>query len=127
MNSKLELRNRPDAAAAAAKAEALVRSGKAWVAETLNDLWHSVATGSEVTSEQHARARLACSWSVQNSVAAVELITLAAGSSSNFETSPLSQLAADIKAVAGHFTVGSYQIDTAGRVLLGLDSGDPSF
>ncbi|NCG40825.1 MAG: hypothetical protein GWP30_07530 [Actinobacteria bacterium] len=127
LNSKLELRNRPDASAAIAKAEALVRSGKTWVTETLHDVWASVAAGSEVTSERHALARLACSWSVQNSVAAVELITLSAGSSSNFETSPLSRLAADIRAVAGHFTVGNYQIDTAGRVLLGLDSDDRSF
>jgi len=33
----------------------------------------------------------------------------------------------DARAVAGHFMVGSYQIDTAGRVLLGLEAGDPAF
>ncbi|HAE55182.1 MAG TPA: acyl-CoA dehydrogenase, partial [Acidimicrobiaceae bacterium] len=51
----------------------------------------------------------------------------AAGSSANFEKSGLMTLLDDARAVAGHFMVGSYQIDTAGRVLLGLDAGDPAF
>ena len=62
-----------------------------------------------------------------NSISAIQHLVDAAGSSANFEESELMNLLNDTRAVAGHFMVGSYQIDTAGRVLLGLDAGDPAF
>jgi len=40
---------------------------------------------------------------------------------------PLGRLLNDMRAVSGHFMVGSYQIDTAGRVLLVQDAGDRNF
>ena len=64
---------------------------------------------------------------MQNSINAIQHLVDAAGSSANFEKSGLMTLLDDARAVAGHFMVGSYQIDTAGRVLLGLDAGDPAF
>ena len=122
-----ELASRPDAHAAMARAEALAGSGRAFVADQLDALWETASSGGEVTPQQHARARLACSWSVQNCIEAVETLVTAAGSTANFTASPLGGLLNDVRAVAGHFMVGSYQMDTAGRVLLGQDSGDRNF
>ena len=122
-----ELASRPDAHAAMARAEALLGAGQAFVADQLDEIWSTAAAHGEVTPAQHARARLACSWSVQNCIEAIETLVTAAGSTANFTTSPLGGLLNDVRAVAGHFMVGSYQIDTAGRVLLGQDSGDRNF
>ncbi|WP_419553121.1 acyl-CoA dehydrogenase family protein [Candidatus Poriferisodalis sp.] len=122
-----KLAGRPDAHAAMARAEALLGAGRAFVADQLDELWTTASAAGEVTSQQHARARLACSWSVQNCIEAVETLVTAAGSTANFTASPLGGLLNDVRAVAGHFMVGSYQIDTAGRVLLGQDSGDRNF
>ena len=121
------LAQRPDAQAAIARATALTGAGRAFVAEQLAEIWETAAVGGDVTPTQHARARLACSWSVQNCIAAVETLVTAAGSTANYTSSPLGGLLNDVRAVAGHFMVGSYQMDTAGRVLLGQDSGDPNF
>ena len=110
-----------------ARAEALLGAGRAFVADQLDRLWETASAGGEITPQQHARARLACSWSVQNCIAAVETLVTAAGSTANFTASPLGALLNDVRAVAGHFMVGSYQMDTAGRVLLGQDSGDRNF
>ncbi|MED5361300.1 MAG: hypothetical protein VX760_02010, partial [Actinomycetota bacterium] len=112
---------------ALAKAEALVGTGQAWVHEQLDAVWEVAENDEPVTSDLHARVRLACSWSVQNAIRAIQHLVDAAGSTANFANSGLMSLLDDARAVAGHFMVGSYQIDTAGRVLLGLDAGDPAF
>ena len=125
--ARSELAMRPDAHAAMARSEALLGAGRAFVADQLDELWATASAGRDVTPRQHARARLACSWSVQNCIAAVETLVTAAGSTANFTTSPLGALLNDVRAVAGHFMVGSYQMDTAGRVLLGQDPGDRNF
>ncbi|MBM35689.1 MAG: hypothetical protein CL460_00785 [Acidimicrobiaceae bacterium] len=127
LNSKRSLKERPDAAVALAKAEALVGTGQAWVHEQLDAVWEVAENDEPVTSDLHARVRLACSWSVQNAIRAIQHLVDAAGSTANFQNSGLMSLLDDARAVAGHFMVGSYQIDTAGRVLLGLDAGDPAF
>ena len=127
LTSKKKLRDRPDAATSIAKAEALVGAGQAWVFEQLETIWTAAERGDEVSDHTHAKVRLACSWSVQNAISAIQHLVDAAGSTANFEGSGLMALLDDARAVAGHFMVGSYQIDTAGRVLLDLDAGDPAF
>jgi len=127
LNSKRPLHERPDAAAAIARAEALAGAGQSWVHEQLDSIWEAAKSGEPVDADLHARVRLACSWSVQNSISAIQHLVDAAGSTANFEASGLMGLLDDARAVAGHFMVGSYQIDTAGRVLLGLEAGDPAF
>ena len=125
--NRTALANRPDAQAAMARATALAGAGRAFVAEALSEIWETASACGDVTPAQHARARLACSWSVQNCIAAVETLVTATGSTANYTSSPLGTLLNDVRAVAGHFMVGSYQMDTAGQVLLGLDPNDPNF
>ena len=127
VSARSQLRERPDAARAVAEAVALRASGWAWVREVAEELWSVATAGEPVAREVHARARLAASSSVRNSVRAVELVCSAAGSTANFVESPLSRRFRDVHAVPQHFTVAPYQMDTAGRVLLGLPSGDPTF
>ena len=97
------------------------------MSDLLSNIWKIAEKDGQVSEELHAKVRLGCSWSVQNSISAIQHLVDAAGSSANFEESELMNLLNDTRAVAGHFMVGSYQIDTAGRVLLGLDAGDPAF
>lgn len=125
--ARTELAGRPDAHAAIARATALAGAGRSYVADQLDEIWHAAATHDEITPARHARARLACSWSVQNCIAAVETLVDAAGSTANFTSSPLGALLNDVRAVAGHFMVGGYQMDTAGKVLLGQDPADRNF
>ncbi len=122
-----ELRNRPTAQQAIATAEASRASGVAWVRAELAEIEAVVADGGPIDDERHARLRLACSHSVASSIAAVEVVCAEAGSTANAAGSPLPGLLADVRAVAGHFTVAPHQMMTAGRVLLGLPSDDPNF
>lgn len=127
LNAKAPLRNRPGAQRAVAEGEAKVAGGKAWVSEVLDEVWEVVSAGDQVSADLHARARLSCSWAVKSCIETVEGLCAAAGSTANFESSPLGRHLVDVKAVAAHFMVAPYQIDTAGRVLLGLDPEDQGF
>jgi alkylation response protein AidB-like acyl-CoA dehydrogenase len=121
------LRERPAAADAVAEAVALRASGWSYVHDVLAEVWAHAEAGRRVPRELHARARLACAFSIRNSVRAVETVCSAAGTSANFVDSSLSRHFRDVHAVPQHFTVAPFQMTTAGRVLLGLPSGDPAF
>lgn len=127
VTSRTQLRDRPDVARTVAEAVALRASGWSWVREVTEELWSFAAAGERIPRALHARARLAASSSVRNSVRAVELVCSAAGSTANFAGSPLSRRFRDVHAVPQHFTVAPYQMATAGRVLLGLPADDPAF
>ena len=121
------LADRPSAQIAMADAEAKLSSARAWAIEMAEELWASSAESPVIDARLHARCRLACANAVGASIDAIETVITETGSSANFLTSPLGQLMADARAVAGHFTVGAYQKAIAGRVLLGLDADDPQF
>ncbi|MDH3681474.1 MAG: acyl-CoA dehydrogenase family protein [Acidimicrobiia bacterium] len=125
--NKGSLRERPSAQVAFAEAEARHSAGLAWVHEMLDELWLVAEAGRPIPEALHARCRLACSHAVGASIDAIELLCREAGSTANFASSPLPTLLADARAVAGHFMVAPFQVTTAGRILLGLESGDPHF
>jgi alkylation response protein AidB-like acyl-CoA dehydrogenase len=121
------LRDRPGVPEAVAEAEARRASGWSYVQELLAEVWACAEQGRPVPDELHAKARLACSYSVRNSVRAVELVCSAAGTSANFVDTSLSRHFRDVHAVPQHFMVAPYQMTSAGRVLLGLEADDPTF
>jgi len=121
------LAERPNAQAAAAQAEALVSSGRAWVGELMNDLWAVAGRYEPVGPEQHARVRLGASYAVDSAIRAVEGLASAAGTTASQLDGPWPRLLADVRSVGQHFMVGPQQMHTAGRVLLGQDPGDPVF
>jgi alkylation response protein AidB-like acyl-CoA dehydrogenase len=121
------LAERPNAQAAAARAEALIGSGRAWVGSVLDEVWAAAATPGPIEATLHARARLAASHAVDSAIEAVEGLASAAGTTAGRLDGPWPRLLADVRAVGQHFMVGPQQMQTAGRVLLGLDPDDPVF
>ena len=117
----------PGSQAAIARAEAGVSSGLAWVHEMLDELWMVAKAGSPVPMELHARCWLACSHAVDASITTIDQLCREAGTTANRPDAPLQQLLLDARAVAGHFMVAPYQMNTAGRILLGLDPADRHF
>ena len=127
LNLSSSLRERADAHAAVARATALVGSGDAWARDRLEAVWEKAVAGEPIAPGLHAEARLACSHAADSCIEAVETLVAAAGTTANFRSSPLSLIRNDVRAVAGHFMVAKYQMNSAGRVLLGLDAGDRTF
>jgi alkylation response protein AidB-like acyl-CoA dehydrogenase len=104
------------------RADALVRSGRALLLETIRETWALLSTGREVPEELTARNRLAATTAVENSVAAVDILFALAGTSSIYE-GRLERCLRDVHVVQQHGVVNASGFTTDGRCLLGLGLG----
>jgi len=76
------LRDTPDAQVRVSQAEALVRSARLFLFDSLAQLWTKLLATGEVTMEARALARLAASHAVGSAVQAVDLMYVAGGATS---------------------------------------------
>jgi indole-3-acetate monooxygenase len=123
--SSRALRERPRAQLRYAEAEAALRGARAFVFDAVGDVWDTVCRGGVADRRQRALVRLACSHACQEAIRAVELVHEAAGTSANFEDSPIGRARRDVAVVAQQVMVAPQFIEDAGRVLLGLDPLQP--
>jgi alkylation response protein AidB-like acyl-CoA dehydrogenase len=119
------LRDRPAIQADVARAEAIVRSTRAFLHETIAEIWDALETGKKVTEEQRAYGRIAAVDGVTRAAHAVDLMYNAAGASAIYETSPLERCFRDAHVVTAHIVVQPAMYEVSGRVLLGLPAASP--
>lgn len=115
------LRERPQAQLAMAEAEARLGSARAYVFETVGEMFAATDDGRPVTVTDQAKVRLACSHCCAEAVHAVDLVATQAGITASFPSSPLERIVRDVRVVQQHVTVAPSAIAAAGRVLLGLE------
>jgi alkylation response protein AidB-like acyl-CoA dehydrogenase len=101
-------------------AEALVRSGRALLFETVRDNWAMLSAGHQLSDEQTALGRLAAATAARNSVEAVDLMFHAAGTTSVYTRNRLERCFRDVHMVPQHVIASPLGFITAGRVRLGL-------
>ncbi len=121
------LRERPQAQMAMAEAEARLGAARAYVFETVGEMWAATCAGRPVTLRDQARVRLACSHCCAEAVHAIDLVAAQAGITASFPSSPLERAVRDVRVVPQHAMVAPGAILAAGRVLLGLDPGNRLF
>lgn len=107
------------------QAEALVRSARLFLFDTVDRLWHDVLAGREATVEERAQVRLASWHAVTSAVQAVDLIYLTGGATSLYATCLIERAFRDVHAVTQHIGVHPRILETAGRVLFGLEPEIP--
>ncbi len=117
------LRDTADAQARVSQAEALVRSARLFLFDSLDQLWPRLMESGEVTMEARALARLAASHAVNSAVQAVDLMYVAGGASSLYTSSPLERAFRDVHAMTQHIGVHPRVMHSTGRVLFGLELG----
>lgn len=127
MGSAVKLRDKATAQADLGRAEALLRSGRAFLREAIQEIWDEAAAGGTPTLHQRAIGRLAAAKAAEASVQAVDLLFNAAGGSALFESNPLERCFRDVHATTQHIGTNANNFELAGRVLLGLDPGTPRF
>jgi indole-3-acetate monooxygenase len=117
----LSLRDEAYAQNAVAVAEALVGSARAFVYETLEEMWDVLVSGEMPSHKHRARARLAMVHASVACTQAVESVYKANGGASVYSGNPLERRLRDIQTAGQHTVVSMKTWEAAGRVLLGLD------
>ena len=107
------------------QAEALVGSARLFLFDTISRLWDNVMAGGEATMQARAQVRLASWHAVTSATQAVDLIYLTGGATSLYATCPLERAFRDVHAMTQHIAVHPRILETAGRVLFGLEPEIP--
>jgi alkylation response protein AidB-like acyl-CoA dehydrogenase len=110
---------------AVARAEALLGSARAYVVDVLHDLWTTLVAGNAPSAAQRARFRLCITHAHIAGVEAVDLMYNMAGGTAVYAANPFDRLFRDIHTVNQHMVVWPKTLEPIGRLLLGLESGDP--
>ena len=104
-----------------AQCEAQVRSARAFLHQVHQDAWRTVQQTGEQTAEQRMLIRLASTWAIQQSRAAVNTLYHATGSAAVFEANPFERRLRDIHTVAQQSQGRQLHYETCGQIMFGLE------
>jgi alkylation response protein AidB-like acyl-CoA dehydrogenase len=121
-----KLRDTVQVEEAVARAEVELGGARALCYRTVADLWDTVVAGERVSPRQRAMYRAAMSWSHEVARKVVSAMFDVASTSAIQRGGPLDRLHRDIATACQHRVVHTRVYAPAGRLLLGLDSGDPT-
>jgi indole-3-acetate monooxygenase len=119
--SQAPLRERAAAQSAVGRAEGLLRSGRAFLAETLRETWAAITGGAALSWEQRGMMWLASTQAATQAVQAVELLYSAAGASAVYTNAGFERCLRDVTAAAQHIVVTPTNFELAGQLALGMD------
>jgi alkylation response protein AidB-like acyl-CoA dehydrogenase len=102
------------------RAEALLRSGRAFLYETMRALPHSPNWSAALSDDLRASIRLASTHAAQSAAEAVDLMYNAAGTTAIYASSRLERCFRDVHVTTQHIAVASSNIEMVGQYLLGL-------
>jgi indole-3-acetate monooxygenase len=121
------LRDRPMVQTRLAEAEAIVNAARAYVFDAVGGLWRSLCAGEAPSDLQIAQGRLALVHAMHESVRAVDKVFHAAGTNAIYTRLPLEQAFRDVHVAVQHAAGLPSYFESAGKVLLGLQPGDPGW
>jgi alkylation response protein AidB-like acyl-CoA dehydrogenase len=105
-----------------AKAEATLRSARAFLFDELARAWDAAGQGDRIDVATRARIRLACVHAATSAAAATDAVYTLAGGTSVFETSPLQRCLRDAHVATQHLMVSPRLHETLGRLFLGIET-----
>jgi alkylation response protein AidB-like acyl-CoA dehydrogenase len=118
--SSVPLRERASAQAKVGLAEAMLRSARGLLYDTLTEAWERTLAGEPHTLEQEADQLMASVYATQASAQVVELMYGAAGVSAIYACSRLERLVRDALVLKQHGFQSEGRYETVGQVYLGL-------
>lgn len=110
-----------------AKAEAHLRSARAFFYEVAEEAFDTVLSGTPVSDEQHALLRLSASHAAKTGSDVTKMIWEISGTNVIYQDHPLQPIMHDSLVPAQHAFLGSALFDAAGAVLMGLPPTVPGF
>jgi len=110
-----------------AQLESALRGARAFLYDSVDDIWATLVAGNQFTPQQNALARLAAVEGARIASNVAHRASTIAGGNSLMSSSSLQRHARDAEAVTHHFVVSPPNLEDAGRVLLGLEPTSPIF
>ena len=125
--TQVPLREQPGVQGDVARAETLLRCARAFLFEAVGTLWDTAVSGEKPTMSQRALVRMAIWNAAQAGKAVVELMYSAAGGTATDERAPFAAQLRDVHAASQHLAFATRNMETAGRILLGMEPGTARF
>lgn len=110
-----------------ARAEARLRSARAFFYDAIDAGWEAANAGGPIAVSHSRDMRLATWHAMQESAAVVDMMYNLAGGSSIYDISPLQRQFRDVHVATQHFMVSPTIAETAGRLYLGLPTMTAGF
>ena len=107
------------------RAEAVLRSGRALLLDTVNEAWQRCLDGETHSLQQRADLMLAMTHALQSAVQAVELSCSIAGTTAFRAASPLERCFRDVQTMRHHAFASEARYGTFGQVCLGVPPDFP--
>ena len=108
------------------QAEAALRSGRAFLMETVRDIW-SEATAGAVSLERRAVLRLATTHGIRLAAQIIDALYNAAGATAVYEDNPLQRYFQDVHVITQHMQGRMTHYELIGRYWLGLKVDEARF
>lgn len=119
--------NRPAFKSGLAKAEAELRSARAFFYQSTDEVWDKAIAGQTITAQDQAMLRLGATHAAHVGRRVVLEAFDLAGTGAIYETHPLQRFLRDALVPAQHAMLQTNTYEAAGAIMLGLDAGIPSF
>ena len=120
--SARSLASRPATQSDVSRAEALLRSSRAFYYEAIAGAWESACARGTIDVEHRRDVRLATTNATRSSAAAVDLMYELGGGTSVYHRSPLQRHFRDVHVATQHAMVSPATLELTGRLLLGLET-----
>jgi indole-3-acetate monooxygenase len=118
--STITLRERPAVQAKLGHAEALVRSARSLLYDSLDAAWERTQAGHPSSLQQKGELLMAAAHALQSAAHATELMYRAAGTTAIYTRSPLERHQRDLQVLKQHGFFSETRYETIGQLLLGL-------
>jgi alkylation response protein AidB-like acyl-CoA dehydrogenase len=119
------LKERPSAQVQLGKAEAVLRSGRLLLFDSVREAWQRCVDGRPHSLKQRADLLLASTHAMSSAVQTVELCCMIAGTTAFRATSPLERCFRDVQTMRHHVFASEARYGTFGQVYLGVPPDFP--
>ncbi len=122
INSTATLADRAHSHMEVARAEATLRSARAFYFQSIEAAWSVAQSGDKVSVDQRRDIRLATTHAVEASIKTVDAMYTLGGGSAVYADSPLQRHFRDVHMTSQHIMVAPSTLETVGRLYLGVEA-----
>jgi alkylation response protein AidB-like acyl-CoA dehydrogenase len=120
--NKSPIRDNAVVQAGLAQAEVNLRAARAYLLQSMAEIWKHLCAGSMITVEQRMTIRMASTHAIHRGREAVDFAYNAAGATAIFDTHPLERRFRDIHTVTQQLQGRASHFETVGAWMLGVDT-----